>query len=655
MQKRSSLPSRFLLISVVIAFGAGAQGAPTVLNHSFESGGNPPANWSEFDASGKCETGAGNAYDGWYVAACKDIKTSGQGIYQVVSGFSGGMEYEVTCYFRSTYGSPDQINAQILVDKDGGTSVGGADYQGSWVNGASYWQELSCTFTASQNTATIFLRVSADWPNYPYWGILDFVEVTATGGGGPTPTDTPIPPTPTPGVPPTPGEGVPPPICPHVNNMTGDIYQWMQGAPWVKVLDQGHIAGVHAAGANCFFRPIGAGDEGDCYDGAAFGQAVLNLLNNISPSEWPEAIGYRNEFFNNNVTPYQFIPYYNTLRAGGYQGIICYGSYGVGWPAIEDWGLSQVQAAVNKADAIETHEYFDLTCAYWDTWLAHRHVRAIDEYPYLLGKPWFIGEMGSDRCGEDPLNRRGWRDNGKLTEQEYITQLTYYREGGPNVVPPADQVVACFIFQQGAGDWWDFDIMGTSVANWVAGTWSEYVPPPTNTATPTPGAGPTNTPVPQQTPVIQQPSFESSISPWQMWIGSGGNGDGLERDWLGGGAYHGVWVLAVKGFGSGGKGAFQYVSDGWMPGHTYRLGVWCKNIANSGINYSIGYKLGNMGSGGGESATYGGTVYGPAWWTQATCDLEYSGSSGVTIYLRAVNAGHSERAGFDYVTVQDLN
>jgi hypothetical protein len=281
--------------------------------------------------------------------------------------------------------------------------------------------------------------------------------------------------------------GDPPPICPHINGVDEDIWNWMQGAPWVKVINYGHIPIGHAAGCNVFFRPLHAGDEADCSNGESFAIGVLNLLNNLPPSEWPEAIGFRNEFFNNDVTPYQFIPYYDTLRAGGYEGMICYGSYGVGWPEIADWGLPQVQAAVAKADAIETHEYFDLTCAYWDTWLAHRHVRAINSFSYLRGKPWFIGELGSDRCGyEDPLSRRGWQDRGKLSEEEYITQLGYYISGGSGVVPCAGQVVACFIFQQGhRGDWEDFEIMGTTVADWVQTTWPGFVPPGTPTPTPT--------------------------------------------------------------------------------------------------------------------------------------------------------------------------
>jgi hypothetical protein len=71
------------------------------------------------------------------------------------------------------------------------------------------------------------------------------------------------------------------------------------------------------------------------------------------------------------------------------------------------------------------------------------------------------------------------------------------------------------------------------------------------------------------------------------------------------------------------------------------------------MDYSIGYKLGNTGSAG-ESATYGNTVAGPSSWTLATVDFDYTGGQGVTLYLRVVNAGHSERAGLDRVGIEDL-
>lgn len=138
-----------------------------------------------------------------------------------------------------------------------------------------------------------------------------------------------------------------------------------------------------------------------------------------------------------------------------------------------------------------------------------------------------------------------------------------------------------------------------------------------------------------------------------MWIGSGGNSDNIEQHILGSGFLDYDRCMAVKGIGAGGKGAYQYVSTGWISGHTYRLSVYFENLNGvAGLNYSIGYALGS--SSNGETATYGSSLPGTANWAQVTTDFVYSGSSGVTIFLRAVNAGSSERAGFDFVQVTDL-
>jgi hypothetical protein len=132
---------------------------------------------------------------------------------------------------------------------------------------------------------------------------------------------------------------------------------------------------------------------------------------------------------------------------------------------------------VIKADAIETHEYWDLTIKHYDTWLAHRHVRMIEEYPYLATKPWFIGEFGSDGVnkGEDPEKRSGWRDRDKLAEDEYIRQIEIYRHGDSTegVVAPAENVMAVFLFQQGAPPhmWQGWETRGTKLMDYMKSTW----------------------------------------------------------------------------------------------------------------------------------------------------------------------------------------
>lgn len=268
-----------------------------------------------------------------------------------------------------------------------------------------------------------------------------------------------------------------PPICPHINTWSSTVQSWAQGAPWMKVLSALDCQRGKEMGSKVFYRPydIPSHDDGGTGDGTGMAEAVLARLATIPSDKWPDAIGFRNEFGGTDTTtPQQFMLYYDRLRAGGYRGWIVFGSYSTGVPESYRWSQSDVKNAVMKADAIETHEYFDLTEAFCHSWLCCRHVRFINENPYLLGKPWFIGEAGSDRisggCHEDPCSRRGWRhyDCGaqKLTEQQYISELSKYRG------LCASQVVAVFIFQQGdLYNWNDFEVVGTSVGTWMQTTW----------------------------------------------------------------------------------------------------------------------------------------------------------------------------------------
>jgi hypothetical protein len=276
------------------------------------------------------------------------------------------------------------------------------------------------------------------------------------------------------------------PVCPYALAWNTTLQTWCSGAPWIKILREGDVATAKGLGCRVFFRPynVPGNDDGGCTDGAAHANNVLALLNKIPRDRWPDAVGYRNEFDGDGYTPTQFIPYYDTLRTGGYDGIIVYGSYGPGGPDISEYGRSDVQAAINKADAVETHEYFDLTVKYYDSWTSHRHVRAMEQYPYLRYKPWFIGEFGSDACPyddrEDACLRRGWRDTAncgqpKLTAEEYQTQIGIYRYGDPadGVLAVADNVVAVFLFAQAGGSTWrDFEVLNTPVATYMQNTWA---------------------------------------------------------------------------------------------------------------------------------------------------------------------------------------
>ena len=275
-----------------------------------------------------------------------------------------------------------------------------------------------------------------------------------------------------------------PPMCPHVIYWGGGIATWAQGAPWIKVIGAGEIPTAQACSPNVFYRPYDADsyyhDDG-CLPanqtGAQYADLVWAKISGLSRK--PEAVGYRNEFNWDNPTQSkrtcaEFVNYKNRLRQLGYTGKIIFGSFGVRWVDSQIWDDPDLRAATDAADGIETHEYFDLTVDCCAPWLAFRHRDiAIANHPDHLGnKEWYIGEFGSDRvCGncsscDDDLCRRGWRDNNKLSEQAYINQMAAYRAGCAN------QVVAVFVFQQGSGGWWDFETMGTAVADYMKSTWT---------------------------------------------------------------------------------------------------------------------------------------------------------------------------------------
>ena len=274
-----------------------------------------------------------------------------------------------------------------------------------------------------------------------------------------------------------------PPICPHVLGWNSTITTWAQGAPWIKVIFSGDIAPAKATGAKVFYRPWDADsanhDDG-CLPSTLTGSQYADLVwAKISAmANKPDAVGYRNEFnwtdpTCSKRTCQQFPGYASRLKALGYTGKVIFGSFGVGWVDDGIWNDADLTAAVNASDGVETHEYFDFQVTCGSPWLAFRHRDiALANHAYLRTKEWYIGEFGSDRvCNpnlscSDPLCRRGWKDNNKLTEQAYITQLNAYRVGC------ASQVVAVFVFQQGdSGPWVDFEVMGTNVAEWMRSTW----------------------------------------------------------------------------------------------------------------------------------------------------------------------------------------
>lgn len=273
------------------------------------------------------------------------------------------------------------------------------------------------------------------------------------------------------------------PICPHILGWPDDVKEWANGAPWIKALDITSCAIAKERGARVFYRvwDHASGPDGDpSIGGEKFGQEILERLKFLPREKWPDAIGFQNEF--NNVSPQTarcFVDMYDTLRRGGYRGLIVYGSYGPGGPTDpKEWERPHIKEACLKADAIETHEYWDLTVKHSNTWLAHRHIRAMNDYPWLRTKPWFIGEFGSDGVNqkEDPQKRSGWRDRNKLTADEYIRQIEIYRHGDPKEGVPAaaENVLAVFLYQQGAPPhmWQGWETRGTKLMDYMKSTWT---------------------------------------------------------------------------------------------------------------------------------------------------------------------------------------
>lgn len=277
-----------------------------------------------------------------------------------------------------------------------------------------------------------------------------------------------------------------PPICPFALDWNSQITTWAQGAPWIKVLYSYNINVAHSCGAKVFYRPYDVAssyhDDGclpSTETGATFADLVWAKISSLNPK--PEAVGYRNEFNWGNPTDCkrtcaEFVNYKNRLRADGYTGKIIFGSFGVGWVDSAIWNDTDLTNAVNASDGVETHEYFDLTVNCCAPWLCFRHRDiAIANHAYLQSKDWYIGEYGSDQvCSNctscsDSQCRQGWRDRGKLTEQQYIDQTKIYRAGC------ASQVVAVFLFSQSSGSWANFEVLGTTVADYMKTTWN--VPP----------------------------------------------------------------------------------------------------------------------------------------------------------------------------------
>ena len=260
------------------------------------------------------------------------------------------------------------------------------------------------------------------------------------------------------------------------------------GADWTKVCDAGQIARVQAAGSKCYYRPfLGGADEGDCGDGAAWaGEVWSDLAANGNPQ--PEAICFRNECNATVQTGVQYLRFRDTLKTWGYRGSVVLGSFPVGTPDWPQWADLKAGLAGHAPDAIDLHEYWDLTIAGSSPWYALRHVEAIKRGLLPAAWPVLIGECGSDGIWkvlpdgakvpvEDGQGRRGWQDRGKLTADQQMANLTAYVAGC------APSVQAAFVFADGGSDphWGSFHTFDTPVEAGIRAAWvkSQASRPPT--------------------------------------------------------------------------------------------------------------------------------------------------------------------------------
>ena len=253
-----------------------------------------------------------------------------------------------------------------------------------------------------------------------------------------------------------------------------DVVRAARGAPSVKVCDAAAIAVARAAGASfVYYRPY-LPDDGDCTDGAAWGDAVWQALEQAGGAR-PDALCFRNECSASTQTAQQYLAFRNTLRALGYGGLAVLGSFSVGTPDWPQWAALRRGLAGARPDAIDLHEYWSLSIDGSAPWFALRHREALrrDLLPGLDAEdgPWpiFIGECGSDAVGtEDSQGRRGWNDNGKLTAAAEMDNLLTYRRRC------AASVRTCFVFADGGVDsqWTSYRTFDTPLEAGVRATWA---------------------------------------------------------------------------------------------------------------------------------------------------------------------------------------
>ena len=288
------------------------------------------------------------------------------------------------------------------------------------------------------------------------------------------------------------------PLCFHLlPDATAADLAWAIAASsngaWVKVCKPEQIAPLHNAGLRAYYRPyLPGGDDNGTASGKSWAESVITAVQGAG-GQWPDAIGYRNEMSCTQANVTEYAAYRTRLQQAGYKGLTVLGSFGVGNP---DWPEYALLASV-QPDAIELHEYWDLTVAGSSVYWALRHVEAQRRGLLSATTHLFIGECGSDGIVkelpdhslvpvEDPQGRHGWQDRGKLTPAQQSANIAAYSAGC------AANVVAAFVFGDGGTDphWLTYHTQGTPVQTAIAAT--QKGPPPVSPPPPTPPAAQTD-------------------------------------------------------------------------------------------------------------------------------------------------------------------
>jgi hypothetical protein len=239
----------------------------------------------------------------------------------------------------------------------------------------------------------------------------------------------------------------------------------------------GLIAAGKARHVFVLYRPyIGLGDDGAVGDGAAWAKVIVEALR-AHHAPWPDAITFRNEAAH-PTREYckQYRAFRAILRGEGFAGHVVLGSFSVGTPDWPEWADVLAGMEGELPDALDLHEYFDLTvdgCLHWYT---DRFAEAETRVPGLAtwrDLPIYIGEFGSDSLHyQDPQGRRGWSDRGKMSATDYAAQLMEYAR----IALPKVRYV--FVFADGTNPQWQtFFTRGVpELEAAMRATWQQEVP-----------------------------------------------------------------------------------------------------------------------------------------------------------------------------------